>query len=349
MKKQATLGVSLLLLASCMADPSEIDPNVGPYDDEESVEDVGAADVGAAQAALTNADDTRSPMGLVRLDFVNGWCSGFFIAPNMIAASSHCVANRRDPGGTWHGMDWGHLQVRIVYKPSSDEVMCINEPCRNSNGSRRFTTVLAWSDADYDGGTDDSLAILTRVQGLDFPTRPADWNGPTPRALSDTQRDFIRILDVHSSTGHPRVNAYGYGFFGDDDDEVSLAPRRGHEMTITPITGETGRNEGSSTWMCDGDEGGPAVLEIGPHNSSLGIERRMAWGVFSTNAGLGAGLGHCGSQGTHTHWARLDAKEWMIEEIMGWAGRPGSTSCRHFSQAYDLVGLDQVANYLRCW
>lgn len=339
---------ALLVVCGCVGDPSEVDLNSGPYDEDEVLGegDLIEEGVGAVEFKLENPESLY-PKALVRLDFSDGRCSGFLIAPNMIAASSRCLVPRREPGvgGSRGGLDWGYIELRIVYKPSDDESMCLNEPCRNANGTRRNTTVAVWSDQDYDGDADDGLAILTRIQGFDFPTRPASWNGATPRGLSDTNGDFLRVLKIDASS-NPLMNQYGYGFYGDGAGDLDYTPRRGRNFRAEWIWSEYGRSEGTSSPICAADEGGPSVLEVGPQNSSLGISRNIGVGSYSHRTGVGSG-GRCG--GTRNYWTRLDAKEWMMEEIMDWADRPGTTNCRHFSLEYDVSGLSRVARYFRCW
>lgn len=306
-------------------------------------DDLETSEFATATSSISNGFVSYSP-GLVRIDrdknrngVVDSRCSGFFIAPNMIATSAHCVDDITLPGigGTRDGMRWGHVRVRIVYKPASNESMCINEPCRNANGTQRFTTVRAWWDAGYsgDGDTASDMAVLTRVQGLDFPTRPSDMGGAAPRALSDARRDFYRILDGRTSLGTV-LNVYGYGRY--TDTQVDMLPRWGQLYADWWGGYHVVSDAGRDARGCAGDSGGPLSYRHGVFDPPYAI------GAFSnTDSRNGA----CPERGDKMRWTRLDPKRWMFNAIMDWADISGRPFCRRYSKS-NFVG---DGGYYRCW
>ena len=263
-------------------------------------------------------------------------CSAFLIAPNMIATAAHCVDGLTSAGasGNRDGMRWRHVQVRLVYKPTSTEVMCINESCRNADNSPRFTTVRAWWDSSYSGtGTGSDFAIITRIQGLDFPTRSADWGGATPSALSSSQGDFLRILDGRAP-GSTELNIHGYGAFNDTQGDSS--PRIGWLTLDWWGSKHVFSTAGRDSRVCSGDSGGPLTYRDGVFGSTYAI------GSFSNTDSR---VGDCPESGDRMRWTRLDPKRSKIHVVMDWANRPGSPFCRRWARS----SLPGDGGYYRCW
>ncbi len=294
----------------------------------------GEAEVAGQRAAITGGwvSHTR---GLVRLDFAaGGGCSGFFAGPNMIATAAHCVDDKTISGahdGVWNGMKWGEIRLRAVYKPSSGEVMCINERCRNANNSRRYTTVLAfWPNAYNTLDTEQDVAIITRLAGGNFTTRAPDPGEPAPRSLQT--QDFLRILGVGVSEW---ARARGYGAYSDGLSDTS--PREGsvnanlwganHIRSVVAY---------GHAAVCAGDSGGPLVFDRDAYN---GYNYDYAGGVASKTSPR---TSSCPETGDSMYWARLSSKIWMFDRILDWAGDP---DCRRFSDN-DLPGNGR---YYRCW
>lgn len=324
----------LLLCLSALACMSEVD------DDAEAENDI--EEVAEVSQSISNGWVSYAP-GVLRMDQPannnKGWrmrCSAFFIAPNMIATAGHCVHTLPSAGasGTRDGMMWREVRLRFVYKPSSSEVMCINEPCRNSDNSPRFTTVRAWWVNGYGGNSGGhDFAVITRVQGYDFPTRPAAWGGTAPRALSDGDDDFYRLLDGRTS-GNTPLGIRGYGAYGDSNG-TDLKPRYGwlYLDWWGPI--HVVSDAGRESRICAGDSGGP--LYYAPNVWSRGYVIGVASGGDSYD-------GYCFESGDKMRWARVESKRWMMNSIMGWANRPGRTSC-----VRTPANLPGDGGFYRCW
>ncbi|MEL7371228.1 MAG: trypsin-like serine protease [Myxococcota bacterium] len=301
------------------------------------------------QAVTGTYSSTSFQKGLVRLDFQRGGrCSGFFVGPNMIATAAHCVDDKTITGsheGVWNGMKWAELRVRIVYKPSASEVICINETCRNDNGTVRYTTILAWWDNSYSGGGDhqSDVAVLTRLGGGNFIPRQPDPEDPAPRALNSN--DYLRILSVampvpsgrRGGTDEWPGQAIGYGASADG---VSvLDPRWGYILTDHWGTHEIRARYRSSlsiysSAICAGDSGGPLVFQ----GAGIG-SRRYAGGIASKTSSR---VSSCPEDGDNMWWARLNSKMWMMNTILDWSGR---SDCN----TYYSDSLPGNGRYYRCW
>jgi Trypsin len=317
MRQLAIIAV-LVGLAGCAADV------VGSESDE---------DLGTSREEITGGEVAYTP-GLLRIDYPGGGrCSGFLVGPNMIATAAHCVNDRTISGthdGVWNGMKWAEIKLRFVYKPSHSEVMCINETCRNADGSTRYTTVLAfWDDGySYDVETTADVAIITRLAGGDFLTRQADPGDPAARALH--WGDFHRILAVSMPDGYAYMRGYG-AYVDSDSDEY---PREG----IIPIDA-WGTNDirGEVSFFlaaaCAGDSGGPLLY------SDPSYSYDYVAGIASRTS---ARTGDCPEVDDNIWWARLSAKKWMLDRVLEWSGR---NPCTEYADG-DLPGN---GHYYRCW
>ncbi|MCA9619982.1 MAG: trypsin-like serine protease [Myxococcales bacterium] len=298
-------------------------------------------DVGEAAQPIAEGWVSYAP-GLLRMDVPKdsgGYekeCSAFFIAPNMIATAAHCVYDQPANGasGVRDGMMWREIRARLVYKPSSSEVMCINEPCRGPQGETRFTTVRAWWINGYSipSGAAYDVAVLTRVQGLDFPTRPADWGGAAPRSLSDGEDDFFRLLDGRTSGSTP-LGVRGYGRFSDTGSDNE--PRYGWLYLDWWGPSHVVSDAGRESRICKGDSGGPLFYQENVWSRGY---------VIGITSGMSGNEGPCPEAGDKMRWARAESKRWMYEAIMDWANRPGRTHCTRYPA--DLPG---DGGYYRCW
>lgn len=340
MHVRTSIAVAVVLLGcSLPADPSHGDPDGEEPGGEGAFDgDGGTApddSVGSASAAISGGWVAHR-RGVVRIDYpgaaLSRGCSGFFIGPNIIATAAHCV-NSQGSQGVWNGMRWGEINIRVVYKPSSSEVMCISEPCRSSDGSRRYTTALAFWDASYPTGSSASdIGFITRLTGGDFGTEPSDWNGPSPRALNTG--DFMRIVDANMGSGYARIR--GYGAHTDTDWDAN--PREG-TIPVEHYADEIrARVSHIFATSCEADSGGPLL-----YNNDLGLlsglNYEYAAGVTSRSVDYTPA---CPEHGDPVYYGRLASRRGMIDHILGWAGRG---PCNAFTDS-DLPGNHR---YYRCW
>lgn len=328
-----TLSLSALSLAACeRASPTPSGASVTP--------DAGTeADVEARSEAITGGWTDYS-RGLVRIDLTGSRrCSGFLAAPNMIVTAAHCIQGRTISGthdGVWNGMKWAEIRLRIVYKPSQSEVMCINETCRDGDGDLQRTTVLVfWDNAySYDVDTSSDVAIITRLAGGPFLTRAPDPGDPAPRSL-DTG-DYMRILSGSMvEGGYARMRGYG----SHTDDARDVTPREGSiridDFSTYQIRGGVSHYFAAA---CEGDSGGPLVYDnsIYPHQA---LDHQYAAGVASRTSER---TGDCPEHGDSIWWARLGPKRWMFDRIRVWSGNSACISATDT----DAVGTHP---YFRCW
>jgi hypothetical protein len=322
MKRYVLCLSSFLALGGC-AYQTESEPD--------SIEEVGST-----SSEIYNAigDTAMYSRGLLRLDLTpSGGCSAFLIGPNVIATAAHCVDDRvaPSPRGTWNGWNWGYVTLRMVYKPTQGELMCLNETCRDANGNRKNTTVLAWWHAGYsgEGDTGDDIAILTRVQGHDFPTRAADVDDPAPRALDGG--DFLRLLASAVSTSEDGT-IWGYGALSDSEGSDSN-PRVGWVETNYWGPNHVRADADRESRICAGDSGGPLVYRPGV------FANNFAAGIASNTD---ARNGDCPESGDAMRWTRVSSKIGMIDDILGWSGRD---ACQYATGS----GVPGSSGYYRCW
>jgi hypothetical protein len=320
---------ALLLCAGCAM--GAVEGAAGGADDEA---------VGTTEDAITGGASAQYgyTRGLVRLDFVaGGGCSAVLLGPNLLATSAHCLDDKTIDGvSNWNGMKYGQVQVRMVYKPSSTETMCLNETCRNSNGTVRSSTVYAFWDAGFAGSLDpaDDIAVLTRITQNDFLTKAEDPGDPAPRALDSN--DYLRVLGVSLPTGSsaPAMSIAGYGDYADDLE--STTPRRGAVEVYDWNTETMLASYDGAYWAapCAGDSGGPISYTpgIGTHTYAAGLISGSADPV----------TGSCPELGDDAVFTRLSSKIWLLNRVRDWVE---GQEC-HYSNSGDLPGNGL---YYWCW
>lgn len=275
--------------------------------------------------------------GLVRLDFEQGGgCSGFLIGPNMIMTSAHCVYENTDSGsydGTFNGVRWGTLGVRVVFKPSASETICLHQTCRDGNGSVSYAPLLAWWHAGFTGsGASNDIAIITRGTGAGFVTRAGDPGDPAPRALNTN--DYMRIFAANDTSDDSLFMA-GYG--AHSDTTSGSAPRMGmllaDSWSSTVIQADF---ENTAYWgdaVCAGDSGGPLY-----YPRPL-VDRDFVAGIASRT---GPRVGDCPEPGDDLYWTRIAPKISMVNIIQQWAGNDDCGS-------YVSNTLNGDGRFYRCW
>ncbi len=309
--------------------------------DEGAIEDIDfdGDDVASEQLEVTGPGSFVSySKALVRLDFKGGGrCSAVLVGPNLLATAAHCVSDKTIDGvKTWNNMKYGKIQVRMVYKPSSSEVMCLNEPCR-SGGVTQYSTIYAFWDSSYSGTGDWSsdMAVLTRISQNDFITEPADEGDPAPRSLGSS--DFLRIMRVALPTSGSgwEMRIAGYGAAADG---VSTALPRAGFMQINDWNTHTMEStyQSGSFWssFCKGDSGGPVTYTAG-----IGGRTYVGGVIVGFNDSIS---GSCPEPGDDVEFNRMNSKVWMLNHVRQWVE---GKSCTLFS----TDSLPGSGEYYKCW
>lgn len=320
-----------LSLVGCAADLDTADPGT---------DDV-AGDEGTAADAITGPDMMVAfSRGLVRIDFSDGFmCSGFLVGPNLVMTAAHCVSKHSHEGtpegeGTFQGVRWGHVDARIVFKPSASETMCLHASCFTAGGFTQHTTFLGWWHAGWEeGSADDDIALLTRGTGAGFVTRAMHPDDPAPRALNTS--DYMRIFA--SSADETELMAIaGYG--ANSDNTIGTDPRFGSVTTDSwstqRIRAQVNYGAAFGEATCSGDSGGALFIPRTIEN------RDYVAGIIS---GTTERDGFCPETGDQMFFSRIGPDIGLVNVVQGWAGKP---DCSEF---FDTGSLPGTGKYFRCW
>jgi hypothetical protein len=306
----------------------------------ETAENEDSEQVGTVQDEVTGPASYQSyKRALVRLDFEpSGGCSAVLVGPNLLATAAHCVANQTIDGVShWNGMNYGKVRVRMVYKPSSTEVMCLNETCRNADGTTRYSTVYAFWDDAYAGEGDwaSDMAVLTRMTKADFLTKAADVGDPAPRAFD--QYDFLRVMGFTLPTSGNGWEMFVSGYGAASDTASTAIPRTGPMQVIdwNTYTMEAQYQSGDGgAAFCKGDSGGPLTYTHGVGGLTY---------VGGVVAGFNDSISPpCPEVGDDLEFNRMAPKVWMLDRVRQWIE---GKSCSQFSNP----SLPGNGEYYRCW